>query len=62
MSNEFECQVLKFILLKFGNHCQKPEYKVEVCGIKRKLCSHQIEQWHRLMKEGADKYFNKKQE
>ena len=56
--NEFECKVLKYILLKFGNHCSYNRQRVEVCGVVRYLCYHQLIEWNKQMVEAANKFFN----
>jgi len=46
-AEKFEKQKLKFILLKFGNpHCYHRWQRIEVDGVVRMLCEHQLHIWH----------------
>lgn len=54
---EFECTILKYILLRFGNHCDYNRQRVEVCNAVRYLCYHQLISWNNQMVEAANKYF-----
>lgn len=57
-AEKFEKQKLKFILLRFGNpHCYHRRQRVEVDGVVRMLCEHQLQMWHSQMADAARLFF-----
>jgi len=57
-AEKFEKQKLKFILLKFGHpHCYNRRQRVEVDGIVRFMCEHQLQMWHNQMADAARLFF-----
>lgn len=47
---EFECKKLRPLLSKIPGHkCNGYRQIIEVCGIKKRLCFHQIKWWNNQM-------------